>query len=73
MAERVATREGRRRAIVVFTDGLDNASRLTPSDVSGIASSIDVPVYLFLGGSVDRQPGDRVLHRPRPNSCSRVR
>jgi VWFA-related protein len=48
MAERVATREGRRRAIVVFTDGRDNASRLAPSDVSGIASSIDVPVYLFL-------------------------
>ena len=47
MAERVGTREGRRRAVVVFTDGQDNASRLTPSEVSGIASSIDVPVYLF--------------------------
>jgi Ca-activated chloride channel family protein len=47
MAKRVATREGRRRAVVVFTDGRDNASRLTPSDVSGIASSIDVPVYVF--------------------------
>lgn len=47
MAERVGTREGRRRAVVVFTDGRDNSSRLTPSQVSGIASSIDVPVYLF--------------------------
>jgi VWFA-related protein len=47
MAQRIATREGRRRAIVVFTDGLDNASRLAPSEVSGIASAIDVPVYLF--------------------------
>jgi Ca-activated chloride channel family protein len=47
MAERVATREGRRRAVVVFTDGRDNASRLTPGQVSGIASSIDVPVYVF--------------------------
>ena len=47
-AERVGTREGRRRrAVVVFTDGRDNASRLTPSQVSGIASSIDVPVYVF--------------------------
>jgi VWFA-related protein len=46
-AERVGTREGRRRAVVVFTDGLDNSSRLTPSQVSGIASSIDVPVYVF--------------------------
>jgi hypothetical protein len=31
----------------VFTDGRDNASHLTPGEVSGIASSIDVPVYLF--------------------------
>jgi Ca-activated chloride channel family protein len=46
-AERVGTREGRRRAVVVFTDGHDNASRLTPAQVSGIASSIDVPVYVF--------------------------
>jgi VWFA-related protein len=47
MAERVATREGRRRAVVVFTDGQDTASALTPGEVSGIASSIDVPVYIF--------------------------
>jgi Ca-activated chloride channel family protein len=46
-ARRVGEREGRRRAVVVLTDGLDNASHLTPSDVSGIASSIDVPVYVF--------------------------
>lgn len=46
-ARRVATREGRRRAVVVLTDGSDNASRLTPSEVSGIASEIDVPVYIF--------------------------
>ena len=42
-----AEREGRRRAVVVFTDGNDNASRLTPSEVSAIASGIDVPVYIF--------------------------
>jgi len=45
-AERVASREGRRRAVVVFTDGNDNASRMTAAQVSGIASSIDVPVYI---------------------------
>ncbi|MGE3958005.1 MAG: VWA domain-containing protein [Vicinamibacterales bacterium] len=45
-AERVATREGIRRAVVVLTDGMDTASRLTPGEVSGIASSIDVPVYV---------------------------
>src|SRR5262252_4073183 len=46
-AERAATREGRRRGVVVFTDGNDNASRLTPAEVSGIASAIDVPVYII--------------------------
>ena len=45
-AERVNVREGRRRAVIVFTDGSDNASRLTPAEVSGIASAIDVPVYI---------------------------
>lgn len=46
-ARRVAAREGKRRAVVVLTDGNDNASRLSPSEVSAIASEIDVPVYLF--------------------------
>ena len=56
MAERVGTREGR-RAVVVFTDGRDNASRLTPSQVSGMASSIDVPVYVFAAvPSIDSPP-----------------
>src|ERR1700674_4643002 len=46
-ARRIGAREGRHRAVVVITDGNDNASRLTPPEVSGIASQIDVPVYLF--------------------------
>jgi VWFA-related protein len=46
-AERVGTREGRRRAVVVLTDGLDNASKLSPSQVSAMASAIDVPVYVI--------------------------
>jgi VWFA-related protein len=47
VAERVGAREGRRPAVIVFTDGRDNSSRLRASEVSNIASSIDVPVYLF--------------------------
>jgi len=46
-AQRAASREGRRRAVAVFTDGNDNASRLRPEQVSAIASAIDVPVYVF--------------------------
>ena len=46
-AERAASREGRRHAVAVLTDGRDNASRLSPAEVSSIASAIDVPVYIF--------------------------
>jgi VWFA-related protein len=48
-ARRVAdTRPGdpHRRAVVVFTDGVDTSSQLTPDQVSAIASGIDVPVYV---------------------------
>ncbi len=40
--------EGPRRAVVVLTDGVDNASALSAAEVSGIASSIDVPVYIVI-------------------------
>ena len=46
-AREVVKRDGRRHAVIVFTDGGDNASHLTPAEVSGIASAIDVPVYIF--------------------------
>jgi Ca-activated chloride channel family protein len=46
-AHEVATRGNRQRALLVITDGVDTASRLTAPQVSGIASSIDVPVYLL--------------------------
>jgi Ca-activated chloride channel homolog len=45
-AERLTTRGRLRRAVIVFTDGIDTASRLSASEVSGIASAIDVPVYI---------------------------
>ena len=35
-----------RAAVIVITDGVDTNSRLTPAQVSGIASGIDVPVYV---------------------------
>jgi VWFA-related protein len=46
-AKRVGEREGRRRAVVVLTDGADNWSRLKPSEAALVASVIDVPVYIF--------------------------
>jgi VWFA-related protein len=46
-ARHAAERTGRRRAVVVITDGVDTSSGMSPSEVSGIASAIDVPVYIL--------------------------
>jgi Ca-activated chloride channel family protein len=46
-AKSVAARANRHRALLVITDGLDTGSRLSAPEVSGIASAIDVPVYLL--------------------------
>ncbi len=46
-AQSVAARDNRHRAVLVITDGVDTGSRLKAPEVSGIASSIDVPVYLL--------------------------
>jgi Ca-activated chloride channel family protein len=58
-AERVGRREERRRALVVLTDGHDTASRLTPHEVSAIASAIEVPVYIIgIVPSIDNPSAD---------------
>ena len=45
-AQRLAERSATHKAIVVLTDGTDTSSSLTATDVSGLASSISVPVYI---------------------------
>ena len=37
-----------RQAVVVFTDGVDTSSELSPDRVAEIASAIDVPVYVVV-------------------------
>ena len=46
-ARAVAQRSNKHRALLVITDGVDTGSRMTPPQVSAVASSIDVPVYLL--------------------------
>jgi VWFA-related protein len=46
-ARLVGERANKHRALLVVTDGVDTGSKLTPAQVSGVASSIDVPVYLL--------------------------
>ena len=73
-ARRVAdTRPGdpHRRAVVVFTDGVDTSSLLTPEQVSAIASEIDVPVYVMTVVSpADYE--DRGVRNAVPNSVLRT-
>jgi VWFA-related protein len=45
-ARRLAERSAAHKAIVVLTDGIDTSSTLTAPEVSGLASSIAVPVYI---------------------------
>jgi Ca-activated chloride channel homolog len=49
----------RRRAVIVLTDGVDTSSEMTPAEVSAIASSIDVPVYVIAVVSPIDHPGGR--------------
>lgn len=56
-AHQLAPRPGR-RAIIVLTDGVDTSSRLTSHEVSGIASSIDMPVYVVAVETAATETGD---------------
>jgi len=56
-AQTVGERANRHRALLVITDGVDTGSRMSAPEVSGIASSIDVPVYLLTVVSPLDHPG----------------
>jgi len=56
-AKQVADQSALRRAVVVVTDGVDTSSALTPAEVSAVASSIDVPVYVAAMVSPLDHPG----------------
>jgi len=56
-AKTLADRPSKRRAVVVITDGVDTSSTLTAPEVSGLASSIDVPVYVIAVVSPLDHPG----------------
>jgi len=34
-----------KRAIILFTDGVDNASKLSPAEMAGILQQVSIPVY----------------------------
>jgi Ca-activated chloride channel family protein len=57
-ARQLEDRPSDRRAVVVITDGADTSSTLTPPEVSGLASAIDVPVYVIAVVSPLDHPGN---------------
>ncbi len=56
-AKTVGERANRHRALLVVTDGIDTSSKMSPGQVSGIASAIDVPVYLLAVVNPADHPG----------------
>jgi Ca-activated chloride channel family protein len=56
----LSDRPSKRRAVVVITDGVDTSSTMTPSEVSGLASASDVPVYVIAVVSPLDHPGQRL-------------
>ena len=66
-ARQLAKRTGTHKAILLLTDGLDTSSAMTASEVSAIASSIDVPVFIVATmPSVDER--QMVESSERPNA-----
>jgi Ca-activated chloride channel homolog len=59
-AKQLPDRPAMRRILLVITDGIDTSSTLRPEEVSGIASAIDVPVYVVAMVS----PADLLTHSP---------
>ncbi len=59
-ARKVASRSNPHRAVLVITDGVDTGSRMSAEDVSGLASEIQVPVYLVVVAAPVDNPAQRL-------------
>lgn len=70
-ARRVAARSAAHKGVVILTDGIDTSSRLTAEEVSGLASSIDVPVYVVatVASTDDRLAMERSRRSPHSNTA----
>ncbi len=72
-ARRLAESTAARKAVIVLTDGTDTSSEMTPEQVSGLASSIDVPVYVLATvASADQHAADAAAER-RPSNGADLR
>jgi VWFA-related protein len=63
-ARRLAERSAAHKAIIILTDGIDTSSSMSAPEVSAIASSIDVPVYIVATvASTDRTSMAEAIER----------
>jgi VWFA-related protein len=73
-ARQLANRSATHKAIVILTDGTDTSSQLTAAEVSGLASSIDVPVYIIATmPAIDQAAMTELLARPEPSAAADLR
>ena len=73
-ARTLAARSATHKAIIVLTDGIDTSSEMTASEVSGLASSIDVPVYIVATvPSVDSRSMMEAAGRSTPSEAADLR
>ena len=69
-ARQVAERSATHKAVIVLTDGTDTSSGMSAHEVSALASSIDVPVFVVATvPSVDQRAMQETAARPASNSA----
>jgi VWFA-related protein len=73
-ARRLAERSAAHKAIIILTDGIDTSSSLSAPEVSAVASSIDVPVYIVATvASTDRISLTEAAERVIPSQAADLR
>ena len=73
-ARKLAARSATHKAIIVLTDGIDTSSAMTAREVSGLASSIDVPVFVVATvPSLDQRLMLEATGRPGPSGAADLR
>jgi VWFA-related protein len=73
-ARQLAARSATHKAIIVLTDGLDTSSTMTAREVSGLASSIDVPVFVVATvPSIDQRVMMEATERATPSNAADLR
>lgn len=73
-ARRLAARSATHKAVIVLTDGIDTSSAMTAREVSGLASSIDVPVFIVATvPSTDERMMQEAAQRAGPSDTADLR